>query len=98
MRSTFASHYARKFAFAIAAMGTAFWLYTFHEIDRVPLGDGTGLQWLAVFPLGFIGFFIPAWFFVAIGRLPRVAMILGIAVLIAFGVVWMHLLAEFPKR
>ena len=75
------------------------WLYTFYAIDHVPLGDGTGFQWLAVFPLGaiFAGFFLPAWLLVAIGRLPRFTVALGVCGLIAFAVVWTQLLAEFPK-
>jgi hypothetical protein len=51
----------------------------------------------ACFSAWIVGFFLPAWFFVAIGRLPILAIVLGIAGLIAFGVVWMQLLAEFPK-
>ena len=96
----FDSHAIRKFALATASAGTCFWLYTFYAIDHVPPGDGTGFQWLAVIPLGFIfvGFFIPAWFFIAIGRLPRLASILGVAGLVAFVIVWVQLLAEFPKR
>jgi hypothetical protein len=43
-------------------------------------------------------FFLPAWVLVAIGRLPRLTIALGIAGLIAFVVVWMQLLAEFPKK
>jgi hypothetical protein len=90
----------RQMAAVIAAAGTLFWLYTFYAIDRVPQGDGSGFQWLAVFPLGgiFAIFFLPAWLLVAIGRLPRVTIALGFAGLIAFAVVWMQLLAEFPKN
>jgi hypothetical protein len=90
----------RQVAAVIAAAGTLFWLYTFYAIDHVPQGDGTGFQWLAVFPLGgiFAIFFLPAWLLVAIGRLPRLTIALGIAGLIAFAVVWMQLLAEFPKK
>jgi len=96
----FDSHSIRKFAFAAASAGTGFWFYTFYAIDHVPPGDGTGFQWLAVIPLGFIfvAFFIPAWLFIAIGRLPRLASILAVAGLIAFVIVWVQLLAEFPKR
>jgi hypothetical protein len=87
-------------AAVIAAVGTLFWLYTFYAIDHVPQGDGTGFQWLAVFPPGgiFAIFFLVAWLLVAIGRLPRVTIALGIAGLITFAVVWMQLLAEFPKN
>jgi hypothetical protein len=90
----------RQMAAIIAAAGTLFWLYTFYAINRVPQGDGSGFQWLAVFPLGgiFATFFLPAWLLVAIGRLPRLTIALGMAGLVAFAVVWMQLLAEFPKK
>ena len=42
----------RKIAALVAGAGTLFWLYTFYFIAHVPPGDGTGFQWLAVFPLG----------------------------------------------
>ena len=89
----------RRLAATVTAAGTLFWLYTFYAIDHVPQGDGTGFQWLAVFPLGaiFAVFFLPAWLLVAIGRFPRFTFALGVGGLIAFAVVWMQLLAEFPK-
>jgi hypothetical protein len=89
----------RKLAGVVAAVGTLFWLHTFYAIDHVPQGDGIGFQWLAVFPLGAIfgGFFLPAGLLVAIGRLPRFTVALGLCGLIAFAVVWTQLLAEFPK-
>ncbi|MCP3460158.1 hypothetical protein [Bradyrhizobium sp. CCGUVB23] len=89
----------RKIAAIIAATGTLFWLYTFYAIAHVPMGDGTGFQWLAVFPLGMIFgvFFLPAWLLVAIGRLPRFTTLFGFCGLIAFAVVWAQLLTEFPK-
>ena len=89
----------RRLAAVAAAPGTLFWLYTFYAIGHVPPGDGTGFQWLAVFPLGaiFAGFFLPAWLLVAVGKLPRFTLALGVAGLIAFAVVWVQVLAEFPK-
>ena len=89
----------RKIAAFVAAAGTLFWLYTFYAIAHVPHGDGTGFQWLAVFPLGMIFglFFLPAWLLVAIGRLPRLTIIVGLCGLIAFAIVWAQLLNEFPK-
>jgi hypothetical protein len=88
-----------RLALVVASVGTLFWLYTFYAIDHVPVGDGTGFQWLAVIPLGaiFAGFFLPAWLLVVIGRLPRFTVALGVCGLIAFAVVWSQLLAEFPK-
>lgn len=89
----------RGLAFLVTAAGTLFWFYTFYAIAHVPLGDGTGFQWLAVFPLGavFAVFFLPAWLLVAIGRLPRFTFALGICGLIAFAVIWAQLLEEFPR-
>ncbi|MBR0698230.1 hypothetical protein [Bradyrhizobium lablabi] len=89
----------RMLAVVVAAAGTLFWLYTFYAIAHVPPGDGTGFQWLAVIPLGVIFgvFFLPAWLLLAVGRLPRFTAALGIFGLIAFAVVWMQLLSEFPK-
>jgi hypothetical protein len=88
-----------KIAALIATAGTQFWLYTFYAIAHVPPGDGTGFQWLAVFPLGMIFglFFLPAWLLVALGRLPRFTAAIGLCGLIAFAIVWMQLLNEFPK-
>ncbi|MCP1913887.1 MULTISPECIES: hypothetical protein [Bradyrhizobium] len=88
----------RKIAALVAAAGTLFWLYTFYAIAHVPPGDGTGFQWLAVFPLGMVFglFFLPAWLLVAIGRLPRFTAAFGCG-LIAFAVLWAQLLQEFPR-
>lgn len=89
----------RKIAALVAAAGTLFWLYTFYAIAHVPPGDGTGFQWLAVFPLGMIFalFFLPAWLLVAINRLPRLTIVVGLCGLIAFAIIWAQLLNEFPK-
>jgi hypothetical protein len=89
----------RKIAALVAAAGTLFWLYTFYFIAHVPPGDGTGFQWLAVFPLGmiFMLFFVPAWLLIAIGRLPRFTIVVGLCGLIAFAIIWSQLLNEFPK-
>ena len=89
----------RKIAALVAAAVTLFWFYTFHYIANVPPGDGSGFQWLAVFPLGIVfgAFFLPAWLLVAIGRLPRFTTALGLCGLIAFAIIWSQLLNEFPK-
>ncbi|MBR1157647.1 hypothetical protein JQ569_00555 [Bradyrhizobium elkanii] len=89
----------RRIAALIAAAGTLFWLYTFYAIAHMPPGDGTGFQWLAVFPLGMVFglFFLPAWLLVAIGRLPRFTAALAVCGLIAFAVLWAQLLQEFPS-
>jgi hypothetical protein len=44
----------RAVALAVASAGTLFWLYTFYGIAQVPIGDGSGFQWIAVMPLGLI--------------------------------------------
>lgn len=97
MASTPPSPHLRKFAAALAAAGLLFWLYTFYHIGRVPQGDGSGFQWLAVIPLGFIflTLTLPSLVLVLIGRLLQLAAILGLIGLVAFGYVWLQLLAEF---
>ena len=52
----------RAVVLAVAGAGTLFWLYTFHGIAQVPMGDGSGMQWVAVMPLGlvFVVFTLPA--------------------------------------
>src|SRR6266478_8737582 len=56
-----------------AGTQTAFWFYTFRFIDvnANPMGDG--LEWMAVFPFGFVffGLVVPALLLGAIGRLVR---------------------------
>jgi hypothetical protein len=86
----------RKIAALVAAAGTLFWLYTFYAIAHVP---GDGFQWLAVFPLGMIFalFFLPAWLLVAINKRPGLALAVGLCGLIAFAILWVQLLNEFPK-
>jgi len=84
-------------ALAAAAAGTLFWLYTFYGIAQVPIGDGTGFQWIAVIPLGFVFmvFTLPALVLASFGRLLWVALVLGVAGLVAFAVLWNQLLGEF---
>jgi hypothetical protein len=88
-----------KIAASVAAAGTSFWLDTFYAIAHVPPGDGSGFQWLAVFPLGmiFAVFVLPAWLLVAIGKFPRFTTLFGVCGLIAFAYIWAQLLTEFPK-
>ena len=94
MANTAPSPHLRKFAAALAVTGLLFWLYTFYAIARVPMGDGSGFQWLAVIPLGFIFLMLtlPSLVLVLIGRWLQ---LIGLA---AFGYVWLQLLAEFPKH
>ena len=87
----------RRLALALATGGALFWLYTFHVIARLPSGDGSGLQWLAVVPLGtiFVTLTLPALLLAAAGRLLRLSAVLGLVGLVAFAIVWVQLLGEF---
>lgn len=87
----------RMGALIVAGAGTLFWLYTFYGIAQVPRGDGTGFQWIAVMPLGFIFFVLtlPALLLALARRLLWLSLVLGCAGLIAFAALWMQLLSEF---
>jgi hypothetical protein len=87
----------RAVALAIACAGTLFWLYTFYGIAQVPVGDGTGFQWIGVIPLAaiFLALTVPALLLSLAGRLLWIAVILGCVGLVAFAVVWSQLLDEF---
>ena len=87
----------RTISLVLADAGTLFWLYTFYGIAQVPVGDGTGFQWIAVIPLGFVflALTLPALVFALAGRLLWFALILGGAGLIAFAYLWIELLREF---
>src|SRR5262249_8097560 len=73
------------------------WLYTFYGIAQVPSGDGSGMQWIAIMPLGlvFLVLTLPALIFALSGFLLRFAIGLGIAGLVAFALLWNELLKEF---
>ena len=77
--------------------GTLFWLYTFYAIAQVPAGDGTGMQWVAVMPLGFIflALTLPALLLALSGRSLTVAAIMGVLGLVAFAYIWPELFQEF---
>jgi hypothetical protein len=87
----------RAGALAAAGAGTLFWLYTFHAIAQVPVGDGTGFQWLAVMPLGmvFLVFTLPSLILALSGRMLEIALPLGCVGLVAFALLWAELLREF---
>jgi hypothetical protein len=87
----------RTSALLIAGAGILFWLYTFYGIAQVPSGDGSGMQWIAVMPLGliFLVLTLPALIFALSGYLLRFAIALGTAGLIAFALLWNELLKEF---
>ena len=87
----------RAVSLVVAVAGTLFWLYTFYGIAQVPVGDGTGFQWIAVMPLGAIFFALtfPALLLALKGRLLWPALVLGCAGLVAFAIVWNQLLSEF---
>jgi len=87
----------RAVALSVAFAGTLFWLYTFYGIAQVPVGDGSGFQWVAVMPLGliFVVFTQPALVCGWKGHFLWVALVLGCAGFIAFGLLWKELLSEF---
>lgn len=87
----------RVIALAVASAGTLFWLYTFYGIAQVPSGDGSGSQWIAVIPLGFIFFVftLPALILALINRLLWFSLVLGCVGLVAFAYLWNELLGEF---
>ncbi len=87
----------RAAVLAIAAAGTLFWFYTFYYIAQLPMGDGTGMQWVAEAPLTVIFFLFtfPALIIAPKGRMLKTALVLGCIGLIAFGLLWWELLGEF---
>jgi hypothetical protein len=90
----------RSLALAFSGSGTLFWLWTFYAIGQAPAGDGTGFQWLAVFPLGmiFLVLTLPALLLAIGGRWLRSSLLLGGLGLLAFALLWAQLLNEFPRR
>jgi hypothetical protein len=84
-------------ALAVACAGTLFWLYTFYAIAQLPVGDGSGFQWVAVMPLGAVYFALtfPALMFAAKGDKVPLALGLGCAGLVGFALLWAQLLTEF---
>ncbi|KRR08998.1 hypothetical protein CQ12_08215 [Bradyrhizobium jicamae] len=79
----------RKIATLVAAVGTVFWIYTFHALCP-PAGSDGGFHLIAVLLLSAIFgiFFLPVWLLVAIGRLPKLAAAWGLCGLITFAVIW----------
>src|SRR5215475_4101755 len=91
------NHRLRTGALLIGGAGTLFWLYTFYGIAQVPSGDGSGMQWIAIMPLGlvFVVLTLPALILAWANCLLRFATVLGVAGLIAFAFLWNELLKEF---
>lgn len=87
----------RRLALACATAGTAFWIYTFNYISRLPVGDGTGFQWLAEVPLTAIFLFgmVPAFVLAIPRRATWVAALFGVSGVILYAVLWAQLLSEF---
>jgi hypothetical protein len=87
----------RAVALTVASAGALFWLYTFYGIAKVPVGDGSGFQWIAVIPLGliFLVLTLPALILALIDRLLWFSLILGCVGLVAFVYLWSELLGEF---
>ena len=89
----------RVVALLLSGAGTLFWLWTFFAIGQMPEGDGSGFQWLAVFPLGMVSLVLtlPALLLAIGGRWLLTSIGLGGCGLIAFAVLWAQLLKEFPR-
>ena len=86
----------RVIGLAAGAAGTAFWIYTFYAIAQVPVGDGSGFQWLAEVPLTMLFLFVtvPAAVLSSFRKTAQVVGILGIVGLVLFGLLWAQLLQE----
>jgi hypothetical protein len=52
-------------ALAVALVGTAFCGYVIYKTAQVPVGDGSGMQWVVLTPLTllFVGLVVPAFLF-----------------------------------
>ena len=88
----------RIIALGSSVGGTLFWLYSFYGIAHYSkVGDGTGMQWVAVMPLGFIFFALtlPALILALTGRRFLAPAVLGTLGLLAFALLWAQLLREF---
>jgi hypothetical protein len=92
--------FLRFFVLAAASTQTTFWFYTFHFIDvnSNPMGDG--LEWMAVFPFGFVffGLVFPALLLGAIGRLLRFGALLASAGLVLNVVVFLEIVGEMTSH
>lgn len=91
------THNLRRIALGGGLGCTAFWIYTFYYISRLPPGDGTGFQWLAEMPLTMIWLFLslPALGLSLSRRLAAIAAGMGVASIIANAMLWSRLLTEF---
>lgn len=87
----------RRVALVCATAGTAFWIYTFHYISRLPAGDGSGFQWIAQVPLTgiFLFFMMPAFLLAIPRRTTWVAALLGALGAVLYAMLWAQLLSEF---
>jgi hypothetical protein len=92
--------FLRLFVLAAAGTQTAFWFYTFRFIDvnANPMGDG--LEWMAVFPFGFVflGLVVPALMLGAIGRLVRFGALLASAGLALNIIVFVEIVREMTSH
>jgi hypothetical protein len=72
-------------------------IYTFYGVARVPVGDDSDFQWVAVMPPGliFVVLTLPAPVLALKGHWPWVALVLGCAGLVAFALLCSELLTEF---
>lgn len=79
----------------LAAM--LFWLYTFYHIAQLPVGDGSGFQWIAEVPLTAIFLFVilPAFGLAWFSRTLAVAAGLAVIGVGLYAILWTQLLTEF---
>jgi hypothetical protein len=90
----------RIFVLAAAGSQTAFWFYTFRfiHVNANPMGDG--LEWMAVFPLGFVffGLVVPALLLGTIGRFLRFGALLAPGGLAFNIVVFLQIVREMTSH
>lgn len=87
----------RAFTLAACAAGLLFWAYTFWYIAQLPVGDGTGFQWMGEMPLTGVTLvcIVPALLMSISNRALPVAAPLAGAGLVMYALLWMQLLREF---
>jgi hypothetical protein len=79
--------------------GLVFLGYTFNYISRLPVGDGSGFQWMAAVPLTgiFLLFCLPAMLLSPVKKVSWLSAGLGIIAIILYALLWRELLAEFSN-
>ncbi len=90
----------RPTVLAVAAVQTAFWIYTWYYIIGHANPKGDGMELIAVVPLTFIFliFVLPAFFMGLAGRAFRTALILLLVGFAANFFLWTEILSEFAAH